>query len=284
MFLDEAQDLSRARQALAKKFLKRTGRMVIVGDDRQAIYGFSGADATALENLTRDMGAEVFPLDITWRCPKAVVRCANTLVSDITAAPEAPEGEVINADDLPTDIAIGDAILCRNTAPLIQLAYKLIRAGIAAKVEGRDIGQGLINLVGRWKVSTLDKLLARVEDYREREVQKALAKGSEEKAEQVNDRCDTLVEIVNAVIARGGNTVQAVKDFIEQLFGDNNKASVVLATYHRSKGREWNRVMLWQHAARCPSRAARQDWQKRQEANLAYVAITRAKEKLVFVQ
>src|SRR5258708_36261347 len=57
LFLDEAQDLSRARQALAKKFIKPGGRIVIVGDDRQAIYGFSGADAAALDNLTESMQA-----------------------------------------------------------------------------------------------------------------------------------------------------------------------------------------------------------------------------------
>src|SRR5258708_34521393 len=70
IFLDEAQDLSRVRQALAKKFVKPGGRMVVVGDDRQAIYGFSGADAAALDNLTSSLGAIKMPLSITWRCPK----------------------------------------------------------------------------------------------------------------------------------------------------------------------------------------------------------------------
>ena len=58
---------------------------------------------------------------------------------------------------------------------------------------------------------------------------------------------------------------------------------LTLATYHRSKGREWPRVFLFEHAARCPSRAARQAWQQVQEANLAYVAITRAKQTLAYV-
>jgi len=44
VIVDEAQDLSPARQAFIRKFVKpRTGRMIVVGDDRQAIYGFSGA-------------------------------------------------------------------------------------------------------------------------------------------------------------------------------------------------------------------------------------------------
>lgn len=279
-FLDEAQDLSRARQALAKKFMKR---MVIVGDDRQAIYGFSGADAAAMDNLIQSMDATILPLSVTWRCPKAVVRLAQTLVPDLEFAPNAAEGEVLELTELPADVAPGDAILCRNTAPLIKTAHQLIRRRVACKVEGRDVGEQLINLVGRWKIKTIDKLLSKVEDFRAREMQKAIAKGNEAKAESVNDRCDTIVEICNAVIANGKTTVQDVKEFIESIFSDNAKGVVVLATYHRSKGREWGRVFLWEHNTRCPSRAAKQEWQKAQEANLAYVAFTRAKQTLAFV-
>lgn len=283
MFLDEAQDLSRARQALAKKFLKPGGRMVIVGDDRQAIYGFSGADAAALENLTRSMGAVRLPLSVTWRCPKAVVALAKTIVPDIEAAPGAAEGEVLRLTELPGDIREGDAILCRNTAPLVKAAYKLIRAGKPCRVEGRAIGDGMVKLVTRWKLKTISALIDRIIDYKERETQKAVAKGSEAKAEEVADRCDTILEICTAVSERGGTTVQEVKDFIEQLFADGAKGVIILATYHRSKGREWQRVFLWEHASRCPSKAAKQDWQREQEANLAYVAYTRAQHTLAFV-
>jgi DNA helicase II / ATP-dependent DNA helicase PcrA len=288
IFLDEAQDLSRARQALARKFLKTrngqiVGRMMIVGDDRQAIYGFSGADAAALKNLTRGLNAVELPLSITWRCPRKVVKLAQTIVPDIQAAPNAAEGEVLRVADLPDTLYPTDAILCRNTAPLITAAYKLIRRGVPCKVEGRSIGQGLEKLVTRWKVRTIDALLNKLELYREREVQKAVAKGSEAKAEEVNDKCETLKEICNAVLAKGKHSVDDVRQFINELFADGAKGVLTLATYHRSKGREWKRVFLWEHTARCPSRAARQPWQLEQEMNLAYVAYTRAMESLIFV-
>jgi superfamily I DNA/RNA helicase len=84
---------------------------------------------------------------------------------------------------------------------------------------------------------------------------------------------------------QGKQTVEDVVTFIEQLFGDDVGTNViVLATYHRSKGREWQRVVLLEHAARCPSKAARLPWQQYQEQNLAYVAITRAMSTLVFVR
>lgn len=286
IFLDEAQDLSRARQALAKKFVKfRTGRMIIVGDDRQAIYGFSGADAAALHNLIRELNCTVLPLTVTWRCPQSVVKLAQTLVPDIKCATD--RVGVVTQIDATTfaelELTRSDAILCRNTAPLISAAYKLIRRGIPCKVEGRAIGDGLDKMVSRWKVKTIDALLNRLEVYRIREVQKAQAKGNEQKVEEVNDKCETLKEICNAVLSQGKSTVQDVRDFISNLFADGQSNVLTLATYHRSKGREWDRVFLWEHAQRCPSRGARQEWQKLQEANLAYVAYTRAKSNLVFV-
>jgi superfamily I DNA/RNA helicase len=284
IFVDEAQDLSPARQALARKFIKpHTGRMIVVGDDRQAIYGFSGADARALPNMIRALDATVFPLSVTWRCPKAVVALAQKFVPDLEAAPEAPEGSVSHLAILPKDLGPGDAVLCRNTAPLITAAYGLIRSGKACKVEGREIGKGLKVLATRWKVKTIEAFLNKLEVYQAKETQKALAKDQLSKIEEIEDRCETLREICKACTERQQYSIGDLFAFIDGLFADGAENCIVLATYHRSKGREWDRVFLYEHSTRCPSKAARQPWQKQQEANLAYVAITRAKRDLVFV-
>ena len=285
IFLDEAQDLSPARQALARMFLKpHTGRMVMVGDDRQAIYGFSGADAEALPNMVRYFNATTYPLSVTWRCPKAVVAEAQRYVPDIEAAPGAPEGEVLHLAKLPDDLnPATDAVLCRNTAPLITLAYALIRQGTPAKVEGRQIGEGLIALATRWKVKTINALRTRLAEHLQRERLKALAKGDPQRAADIEDKVLTLLEVCAACNDRNLHDVADVVSAIDALFGDGVKGAVTLATYHRSKGREWPRVFLFEHDARCPSKAARQPWQRQQEDNLAYVAITRAQQTLAYV-
>jgi DNA helicase II / ATP-dependent DNA helicase PcrA len=285
VIIDEAQDTNRARRALMRKFVKPKGRMIVVGDDRQAIMGFAGASADAMGELIRDLRPTVLPLTTTWRCPRAVVALAQTLVADIVAADGAADGEVLHLDALPDDLQSTDAILCRNTAPLISTAYALIRRGIACKVEGRDIGTGLLRMVDRWKVSTIPAFLTKVADYRERECQKAMAKGKDRLVEEINDRCDTLGIVCDAVKAKGGRSLEDVRLFINNLFADDvqGKGMLTLATYHRSKGREWPRVLLIEHAKRCPSRWAKQDWEMRQEENLAYVAYTRAQHTLAFV-
>jgi len=288
IFIDEAQDISRARQALVRKFLAPGGQLHIIGDDRQAIYGFSGADADALPNMVAALDSQILPLTVTFRCPRKVVALAQQIVPDLEAADGAVEGEVarVPIEELSRIAFVpGQAILCRNTAPLVQAAYGLIRRGIAAKVEGRDIGIGLAKLARRWKVELVEDLLPRLENYRAAEMQKAAAKGSEQKAQEVGDKVDTLLQVCEAVQKAGRHRVEDVVAFIENLFGDDvdPKACVTLATYHRAKGREWGDVFLIEHHKRCPSKAARQDWQQRQESNLAYVAFTRAMRSLTFL-
>src|SRR5262249_26323122 len=49
---DEGQDWNRVQQALARKATDG-GRLVPIGDENQAIYGFAGADCDALPRLTK---------------------------------------------------------------------------------------------------------------------------------------------------------------------------------------------------------------------------------------
>lgn len=284
LVVDEAQDTGRARQALIRKFVKPNGILIVVGDDRQAIFGFAGAQSDALNQLIDGLHMQVLPLTTCWRCPQSVVRFAQTIVPDIECG-VTEEGEVLTLTELP-ELQKTDAVLCRNTAPLIETAYALLRKGVACKVEGREIGTGLLRVVNRWKVTTIAAFLTKLEDYRAREVQKAQAKGNEAKQAEVEDRCATLVHLCNVCLDKKQTSLDDLRAFITSMFTDDVKSQnvVTLCTYHRSKGREWERVFLLEHNTRCPSPWAKQEWQKHQEANLAYVAVTRAQKTLAFVK
>lgn len=291
VLVDEAQDTNPARRALAKKMLRPGGRFVAVGDPRQAIYGFTGADNDALELIKREFGCTELPLTVTYRCPKAVVRFAQQWVSHIEAAATAPEGAVLDMPEaifqnLPaTELGPDAAVLCRNTAPLVDLAFALIRRGIPCHVEGKDIGRGLLALAGKWKVKTCEGLRTKLDQYLTRESARLLAKGQEQKAENLADRVQTLMVIMSGLPA--GATVADLRQSIEALFGDTPDGqpaeNLTLSTVHKSKGREWPTVYLLGRARFMPSPYARQDWQLEQEENLIYVAATRAQERLVEV-
>jgi superfamily I DNA/RNA helicase len=280
LLVDEAQDTNPARRALARKMLRPGGRAIFVGDDRQAIYGFTGADADAMDVIIRDFGCEVKPLTTTYRCPKAVVALANTIVADIEAHESAPEGAVrdLHEDQLLEEkLQAADAVLCRKTAPLISLAYKLIKAGTPCHVEGREIGQGLLKLAQRWKIKKVTALRDRLTEYREREVQKLLAKGRESAAEALSDRVETLL-----VLSEGCDDLECVTSKIAKMFADD-APTLTLSTVHKAKGREWGRVYVLGARQFMPSPWARQAWQAVQEQNLLYVAYTRAQRELVLV-
>jgi len=280
ILVDEAQDTNPARRALARKMLKSGGRAIFVGDDRQGIYGFTGADADAMDQIIRDFACIVLPLTVTRRCPKSVVVEANQIVADIEAHEDAPQGEVsqISLEHLfEADLSSTDAILCRKTAPIVSLAFQLLRRGVACHVEGRDIGAGLLNLVNRWKSRTIGQLTTQLDNYAEREVAKLMAKGRETQAEALQDRVDTL-----KVLMEGCPDVACVRQKIETMFQDGAR-TLTLSTVHKSKGREWERVFVLGRHEYMPSPWARQSWQQLQEQNLIYVAVTRSKGRLVYV-
>ncbi len=291
VLVDEAQDTNPARRALALAMLKpKTGRMIFVGDPAQAIYGFTGADSDSMELLKKATNATTLPLNVTRRCPRTVVEQAKRLVPDFTAHAEAPEGicrstgyNMLEKENLGKN----DAVLCRNTAPLVTLAYQLISKGIACRVEGREIGTGLIKLARRWKIRTLDQLLNKLDDHLARQTAKFMSKGQEYRVQAITDQVECLRVIINRCLIQKKNAIDDLVRDIESMFGDTKPGEqpkvLTLSTVHKSKGREWTRVYLLGRAKFMPSPYAKKDWQMEQERNLEYVAITRAMSELIDV-
>lgn len=289
VMVDEAQDTNPARRALVRCVVKAGGRVIAVGDRHQAIYGFTGADADSLDLIRKDFNAIDLPMTTTFRCPKSVVKFAQKWVSHIEAHETAPEGSVstMASADIFTrnDLDGRTAILCRNTKPLVELAFSLIRRRIACKVEGRDIGTGLIKLATKWKVKTTEKLAERLEKWKEAQVTKFLAKKQEQRAQTVEDQVETLLIIIDDCNQQGKHTVDCVVESIKGIFDNDvqDKGILTLSTIHKSKGREWDTVLWLDRLGTLPSPYARQAWQLEQEKNLCYVAATRAKTSLVEV-
>jgi superfamily I DNA/RNA helicase len=295
VLVDECQDLSRLRQAVCKALDNGTTRYIFVGDRGQAIYGYTGADATALDNLIADYKATELPLSVSYRCATSVIKHAQTFYPPIEAAPEAEAGSVtelaynlLSENPQSLNLSYRDAILCRTNAPLLRTAFSLIKKGVACRIEGRDIAQGLINVIGKWKVKTLDALENRLSDYLARETQKAVTKGNEGLAGVITDKVDCIRACMEKCYAEGKTRVDDLKSLIDSMFSNADDKTtrrdlLTLCSVHKSKGLEWERVFLLGRQDFMPSKWAKKDWMKVQETNLIYVAITRAKRDLVEV-
>ena len=292
---DEWQDANPARREIAKRLLRPGGRAVFVGDDRQSIFGFTGASHDSLAVTAKMFDCHRLSLSVTYRCPKTVVNFVKTYIDPsytIRAHENAVDGAVRHVtytvapagqpqtpwfqQDMPN---IEDAILCRYTKPLIATAYAMIKCGIACKVEGRDLGKNLIALARLWKISNIRTLKERLATYLDREIGKARAQGSEKREQEITDRVETLGIFIQRCETLGKTLINDVVAEIEALFADNVTDMIRLSTGHKAKGREWPRV-FWLRTGR---RQQRKEWETISERNIEIVIATRPLGELILV-
>ena len=264
--------------------IKPGGRLIAVGDPHQAIYGFRGADSEAMGRIKEEFDCQELPLSVSYRCPQAVVRAAQEFVEGIETFDGAPEGKVENLSKFPPleDFTNRDTILCRNTAPLVETAFHLIRNKKPCKILGRDIGVGLENLIKKMRAKDVDGLIDKLMAYQNREIAQHVSKGREDKAQAVGDKVETLMVLIDN-LDEDNRTIEGLVASIQNLFTDNGKGMLTLSTIHKAKGLEWPKVYILGRHDFMPSKWARKAWQKQQEYNLIYVAYTRSQQELYFL-
>lgn len=272
--IDECQDMNAPQLAIARGACKRGGRICIVGDDRQAIYAFRGADSNGMARMQAELNAAVLGLTTTYRCPKAVVKLAAEIVPDYNAAPSAPEGIVdeIDYEEILVDVQIGDVILSRLNAPLLPLCLSLLRSGTPARIEGRDIGAMLRAIVKKFNAKSVPDFLRKVYVWEQKKI--ARLAGAKKSFSHITDQAETLL-----AIAEGCANVREIDARLISLFADTEPGGapcVVLSTVHKAKGLEFEHVFLLAATFR--------KFKGEQESNIYYVALTRAKNRLTFAE
>lgn len=283
--VDEAQDMTTAQLEIAQGVLVPGGRICIVGDDRQAIFGFRGADSGSLDRLKAELNAAELGLTTTYRCGRAIVDLARAYVPDFEAGLGVAAGEVqtLPADALTGAAGPGDFILSRVNAPLVSIAMKLLRAGKRTQVAGRDVGKGLITLIRKMKARSVPDLLGKIEAWASRENArhtaqlKAASNGRkaaiQAKMEAVLDQADMMTSLTDEA-----KSVAEVETRIAALFTDDGLGAagvITCSSVHRAKGLEADRVFILKDTLRNDTQ---------EEENIAYVAITRAKRTLTWIE
>lgn len=284
--VDEAQDLSRVQLELIASSLAPGGRVLVVGDDRQAIYAFRGADAHAFDRLVERFACTVLPLSITYRCPTSVVDLARKLVPDYEAGEGAPAGSVTSATALPIKSLLpGDFVLSRKNAPLVRHAIKTLAAGIPAAIAGRDLAKDLGLILGamaRRCGGDRERVISALTEHYGRRLQEAAKR--EIDPGPISDELDCLLALLDARPA-----VQDSIDLLDKLCSEKPGNVVLFSSVHRAKGLERDRVWLLLGTFRASYSGAEDDdrpgrrGDAQAESNLLYVATTRAKKALVLV-
>lgn len=283
VFVDETQDLNPAQLYLVRHAIRSGGRILAIGDRRQSIYGFRGADAEAIPRMIAELDATVLPLSVTFRCPRGVVAEANSIVPKLVAAPSAPDGIVRSASrgELECNAAPGDFVLSRTNAPLVSLCYAWLANGVSAMIRGRDIGASLAAWYKRQCLpgATAADAVERIAKWSHAEC--ARLEREEKDTQAVVDKADCLRALLS-----GCDTVADAIRKCETLFSDADPArSIMLSSTHRAKGLEAPRVWVLRDTY-CKSRVDRYGERlpvPPEEYNLLYVAVTRSQHELIYV-
>lgn len=280
MLVDEAQDLS----PINHKQIQRShpAQLIVVGDPRQAIYGFRGADSNSMRSIEKKFPNLAFnnlPLSTTFRCPKSVVARQLHHYPDFNAFPTNAEGEISTLPFFSPETFRNEeslAILCRNNGPLFRLVFKLLRAKLPVQFLGKDIGRNLKTLLKKaCKPSDQSSkdLITSVERWRGEEIIKNSHNTT--RLDGIHDRAESMMAIVE-----NSRSLADALALVDDIFSRGGKIS--LATGHKAKGLEWNHVFHLD-PFRVPSKKALDSGDEAaiaQEKNLRYVIETRTKNKL----
>ena len=288
VIVDEAQDISAPQLALITRLVAPGGRLVVVGDRNQAIYGWRGAVPDQVWGALDARKAAHLTLTPTFRCPAAVVLEAQELVPGLNARAGAPAGVVWATDKAGMATALKASkvdtfVLSRNNADLLTCALAIWRVGVRFQLNaGKEMLEPLYGVLDHLPTGgTHAAFAAALLTWYTAENARAEAANATAWAERLEEQFKMIG------IAAAHSSPAKVRGLLADLIAEND-SGVLLSTVHKVKGLEATRVFLLRDTfARHQSRTWPSGDEKppieQEELNIEYVAITRAKNELVWV-
>ena len=257
-----------------------------IADDiltHNCINGFAGADCDSFYKLKELAKGNELPLSVCYRCGKNIVSLAKEIVPEIESFENSCDGSVKTIKSL-DELKAGDFILSRKLAPTISLCLRLIANGKPAKVKGKDMLEGLKKLIEKSRAKSFEQLYIFLEKEYKKVVKKVWNRGNKEPENSIQaiTFCDK-IECIKS-ISEQCSTFGDMDSKLSNLFTDYEDGRyITLSTIHKAKGLEADRVFIILPDTLPLRWRGQQEWEKEQEMNLKYVAITRAKKELYFV-
>ena len=301
LFVDEAQDLSKLQWDVVKKLARGVRRVVIAGDDDQALYRWSGADVETLIS----MPGRVRVLEQSWRVPRAVQEVAANVVDRIRHRrekvwyPRDEEGSVkFHASWGSIDFSGPDIlILARNRYLLREFEMNLKSMGYLYEFQGvRSIRPKLLDAVLTWERLRQGKPGVTAEAVRKMYEMMSVGKSVKRGFKSLPGPADETEVDMQYLIEHGGLLASPTAIWYDALDkmnltdiayiraarrrGENLLAAprIRLSTIHGMKGGEADQVVLMTDMASRTYEEYRKN--PEDEARVWYVAVTRARKEL----
>jgi ATP-dependent DNA helicase UvrD/PcrA len=294
-FVDEAQDLNPLQHALLEAWRGGRPDICLVGDPRQAIYGWNGSDHTTMTEVERVYpGVTVISLKTNYRCSPQVVSAGAAALSasgqvDDTASNRA-DGTPLRIESYPTIEAEAAAITAFVRAAL----QRHSSSGIAVLARTNEQLVPIENALASSEIPTQRAIgrspleLALGDAYRTTS-REALAVWADEQFAHHDPIRRRVAEEVDRFLTSqepGGfrSWVDSRTPF-DDLDIETDDGAVSLLTFHGAKGREWPLVIVaGAEDGLIPHSSALSAAQQAEEARLFYVAITRAVDQLIITR
>ncbi len=303
LFIDECQDLSKAQFAIAAKYGKQDGRILAVGDPQQSIYGFTGADINSFDRVKTYTKAQELPLTTCFRCPQKVIEIAKNIRTDIKGNKTA-EGDIqtIPIHKVSKIAKPGDLIISRLKSGLVLLVFDFIDKNIKVQIHEDEATEFIGELKNIFKQDELQHNLTMrplVFEKLRIVVVKRLEWLIKKNAERIMDATERAIHIkqelayldkkldfIHKKVELWKNDCPTLTHVLKKIkaYVSEKDNPIRLSTIHRAKGLEENRVFIIDYDKMPYDRPGFQEWEKLQEVNLKYVAVTRAKEALFLVE
>lgn len=260
VMLDEAQDTS---GAVISVLNNSTIQKIIVGDSHQSIYDFRGA-INAMEKIRTEFE---YMLSTSFRYGQSVAGLASTLLSETKQKEVKISGQAGKKTEIKAELTDGvnpDVIICRTNEGALSQAIEYMSMGKNVKLKHS---------------TSSGELLRKIQA-----IQQIMNSGSTRLHKDYEDFSRrTFAEYVESDQGKGDKTLLSLLDkfgmsTIEKVLENGAKKRndvIEIITAHRSKGLEWDSVLL---AHDFPE--TKEDYERDQEANLLYVAMTRCKTNL----
>ena len=312
--VDEYQDVSPIQQRLLDLWLGEAKDVCVVGDASQTIYTFAGATSDYLLGFPDALpDAHLIRLETNYRSTTTIVELANRVIANqpgalslVAESGPGPEVELIDTDtdDLEADAiakrivalakegtpAGGIAILHRYTAQMLAVEGALRHHGVAVYVQGGTrffdqphVKRAVMEIRGAAVAGVQGSIAQVVTDI-------LYGVGYQAKEPDHRGAERSTWEDLRALIelAERADQAMTLQEFSDELtkraaaHDEPDRDAVTLTTVHAAKGREWPVVfVMGLTEGNFPISYAKTEADIAEEQRLFYVAVTRAKQRLI---
>lgn len=302
LFVDEDQDLSRLQWMVVAKLAERCRRVVLAGDDDQAIYRWAGAD---IEHFLR-MEGDVRVLGQSWRVPRSIQQISSGVIGRVKNRREKEwaardeDGEVVRVGAISEVDYSGESVLvlARNVFLMRDRVMPLMRQlGLIYDWKGNtSVKRSILEAILVWERLRRGELVT-VEDALKTYEYMSSGAGVKRGYKSLPGLNPEQEVTLSDLRARGGLLRDEIwHEALDRISADERAymlralrqgeslrrdPRVHLSTIHGAKGGEADHVVLLRDMAPRSfneMQAARED-----EARVWYVAVTRARKKLTIV-